>query len=232
MHKFPTTLLTVLMVAAVAACTGGSADQTASAPIATPTPTAAESEGQASHPPTATPARSSSTATSPSPSAHDEPGFGDAAECENPELGYRVEYPAGWWANDLIDPGEDDPGFTPIIACTYFAPDPVELQPNAGLPSGIAVQFGAADAEPVINGEILEEEAVPVDGREAVRRVEQPEPSPGFIPEGSLIYRYLIELDDGTYLMASTDNILQDDAAYEESRRVLDTMMDELDVED
>lgn len=232
MHRIVTTLLAATLAATFAACTA-TGDPTSSVPTSgdRARASAAVSSSSTKTPATSSPTTTPSATVSPSNSS-DGTGFEGGAECENPELGYEVEYPADWWANERIDPDDDDPGFTPIVACTYFAPDPVELQPNAGLPSGIAIQFGLAEKEPIVSGEILDEESVRVDGFDAVRRVEQPEPSPGFTPEGSLIYRYVIELEDGTYLVASTDNILQDDAAYEESRRILDAMMEELDVDD
>ena len=64
--------------------------------------------------------------------------------CTNEEFGFTVSYPAGWWANEALTP--EDPALTPIPACTYFAEAPVELQPNAGLPAGIAVIVDVADA--------------------------------------------------------------------------------------
>jgi hypothetical protein len=225
MHSKFTIVVALTAVAALTACAAGTGSPTSATQIATPSETASETA-------TTSPSTSGAASASPTSTPGEDGGFEDAAECENTELGYEVEYPADWWANERIDPGEDDPGFTPIIACTYFAPEPVELQPNAGLPSGIAIQFGLSEEEPIVSGDVLDEEAVTVDGMDAMRRVEQPAPSPGFIPEGSLVYRYVIELDDGSYLLASTDNILQDDAAYEESRRVLDSMMEELDIED
>ena len=222
-RKF-TIVVAITAVATLTACAAGTGSPTTSTPMATPS----ETESQAVTP---SPSSSSAVSTSPTTTPGEGDGFEDAAECENTEVGYEVEYPADWWANERIEPSEDDPGFTPILACTYFAAEPVDLQPNAGLPSGIAIQFGVANEEPVVSGDIVDEEAVSVDGRNAVLRVERPAPSPGFIPEGSLIYRYVIEVDGG-YLVASTDNILLDDEAYEESKAILDAMMETLDIDD
>ena len=224
MHRKITIMVAITAVATLTACAAGTGSPTSSTPTATPS----ESAGQAATP---SPATSRAASASPTSTPDEDSGFEDAAECENTEHGYEVEYPADWWANERIEPGEDSPGFTPILACTYFAAEPVELEPNTGLPSGIAIQIEVADEEPVLSGEILDEEAVEIDGRDAVRRTVQPTPSPGFIPEGSLIYRYVVELEGGGYLVATTDNILQDDAAHEASRPVLDTMMETIEID-
>lgn len=224
MHRNITIVVALMAVATLTACASGTGSPTSSTPMATPSETASQT-------PTASPAPSSAASASPTSTPGEDGGFEDAAECENTELGYEIEYPADWWANERIEPAEDDAGLTPILACTFFAAEPVELEPNTGLPSGIAIQIEEADEQPVVSGEILDEETVEIDGRDAVRRTFQPTPSPGFIPEGSLIYHYVVELEDGSFLLATTDNVLQDDAAYEESRPILDTMMETIEID-
>ncbi|HSJ00183.1 MAG TPA: hypothetical protein VLA59_07350 [Patescibacteria group bacterium] len=224
MHRTITIWVALTAVATLTACAASNGSPTSSAPMATPNETANQAA-------TVSPAPSRTASTSPTSTPTEDGGFEDATECESTELGYEVEYPADWWANERIEPGEDDPGLTPILACTFFAAEPVQLEPNTGLPAGIAIQIEVADEEPVVSGETLDEEVVEIDGRDAVRRTVQPTPSPGFIPEGSLMYRYVIELEDGSFLLASTDNILQDDAAYEESRTILDTMMETIEID-
>src|SRR5690606_18356056 len=98
MHRIATTLLTTTVVATLAACTA-TGDPTSSALMLTPSPDASESAGAPSTAsPTLTPSSTASSSTGGT-------GFDDEAECENPELGYEVEYPADWWANERIDPG-------------------------------------------------------------------------------------------------------------------------------
>jgi hypothetical protein len=183
----------------------------------------------------ASPAESATATVSPQETTSDRaspaPGpLGDADECENPELGYRVGYPGDWWANERVEPEDDN--LTPIPACEYFAPSEVELQPNAGLPNGIAIRFELAEVliDPP-QEEIRDDRATTVDGHDARILETEPAPQPGFVPEGSRVYRYLIEVDDGRRLVATTDNILQDDAAYEASKDVLDAMMETLQIE-
>jgi len=141
-----------------------------------------------------------------------------------------VKYPADWWANERVEP--EDESLTPIPACQYFAPSEVELQPNAGLPNGIAIQFDVPNQriDPP-EDEIIDEEERTVDDRDARVMETEPAPQPGFVPEGSRIYRYIVELHDGRQLVASTDNILQDDAAYQQSKNVLDAMMESLELD-
>jgi len=225
MRPFMTTCAFLAAGVLAAACTAapgqdGTDAATASAsPSTTATPAAPDGSETATAGPSDTP---SPTQGGP---------LGDAAECENDELGYEVEYPGDWWANDRIEP-EDD-GLTPIAACQYFGPSEVELQPNAGLPNGIAIRFEIPEQEiDAPEDEILAEDETTVDDRDA--RVVETEPAPqaGFVPEGSLVYRYIVELDDGRRLVATTDNILQDEERYAESKAILDAMMETLEIED
>ena len=203
-----------------AACTTapGPDDTAAATPSASPTTTAT--------PVAETPSASPSVTPSPTQGGP----LGDAAECENEELGYEVEYPGDWWANERIEP-EDDV-LTPIPACQYFAPTEVELQPNAGLPNGIAIRFEIPEdpIEPP-DDEIISEEERTVADRDARVIETEPAPQEGFVPEGSRLYQYIIELADGRQLVATTGNILQDDERYAESRAILDAMMETLEIE-
>lgn len=212
----------MLAVSVLAACTApGPQESPAARSAVTPSTvasTVAPSQG------TPSPVRTTSAATS-------SPGgglaaFEDALRCENEELGFRVEYPSEWWANERIDPEE---ALTPIPSCTYFAPHPVDLRPNAAVPAGVAIRFdvreGGVERWETAHDEILSREETSVDGRDGVVWEVAPTPSAGFIPEGSLVYEYIITLDGGARLVAATDNILQPDAAYEQSKAILDRMM-------
>lgn len=158
--------------------------------------------------------------------------FQDPQRCENEELGFSVGYPSAWWANERIDPAE---ALTPIPSCNYFAPDPVDLRPNAAVPAGIAIRFdlreGRVERWETAHDEILSREETSVDGHDAVVWEVAPTPSAGFIPEGSLVYEYIITLDGDARMVAATDNILQTDAAYEQSKAILDRMMETIDLD-
>jgi len=220
--RLPIAALTSLALAACAAAPTPSLTVPGT-PATTPSPTVTPDGSPAEPTPT--------DAASPSPSPTGESVLGDALECENEELGYEVDYPEEWWGNERIEPEDDN--LTPIAACQYFAPSEVELQPNAGLPNGIAIrlEIPSEEIDPP-EDEILSDDETTVADHDA-RVVEiEPAPQAGFVPEGSRIYRYIIELDDGRQLVATTDDILQDDARYEESKPILDAMMATLEIED
>lgn len=212
----------ILVTGVLLACTGSPRLDTGETPSASPTALATATQ-------TAT-ATASPTADDTASPTQGGP-LGDAAECENEELGYEVDYPGDWWANERIEPEDDN--LTPIPACQYFAPTEVELQPNAGLPNGIAIRFEIVeqDVDPA-KEEILSDDTTTVDGHDARVVETEPAPQPGFVPEGSQVYRYIVELDDDRQLVATTDDILQDSARYEESKAILDAMMETLEIDD
>lgn len=180
--------------------------------------------------PMPTPAPSASAAaTAPSSPAG---AFDDPQACENEELGYAIEYPGDWWANERIDP--DDEALTPIAACQYFAPTAVQLQPNAGLPNGLAIWFRIPEGGMIVGegDETLSRRETTIDGHDALVVEIVPQPQPGFVPEDSRTYLYAVELGGSRVLVASTDDILQDRATYEASREVLDAMMATIAIDD
>lgn len=218
----------ILAAGVLAACTGSPGLDTGETPSASPTATATATETATA---TASPSPTGEETASPTASPTQGGPLGDAGECENEELGYEVDYPGDWWANDRIEPEDDN--LTPIPACQYFAPNEVELQPNAGLPNGIAIWFEIPGQEIDPSGEeVLSDDTTTIDGLDARVVETQPAPQPGFVPEGSHVYRYIIELDDGRQLVATTDDILQDESRYEESKAMLDAMMETLEIDD
>ncbi len=178
--------------------------------------------------PSATAAPASQPATAaPSPS---EGLPADGLTCTNDEFGFTVEYPADWWANEAVIP--EDPALTPIPACTYFAEETVELQPNAGLPRGIAVIVRLAEdpaGEPT-GVEVIERRDTEVDGRPAVVEELEWTEDTAFQRSGDRTLSYRIQLAHGQALMISTDTAVSgaDATAYAEHREVLDRMMDSL----
>ena len=218
----------ILAAGVLAACTGSPGLDTGETPSASPTATATATETATA---TASPSPTGEETASPTASPTQGGPLGDAAECDNEELGYEFDYPGDWWANDRIEPEDDN--LTPIPACQYFAPNEVELQPNAGLPNGIAIWFEIPGQEIDPSGEeVLSDDTTTIDGLDARVVETQPAPQPGFVPEGSHVYRYIIELDDGRQLVATTDDILQDESRYEESKAILDAMMETLEIDD
>jgi hypothetical protein len=215
------THLAIMTIAALAL--GGCTAQGSPAPTATETVPATATPSQTA---TAEPAESPSATATASP----ESAFDDPQTCTNPDLGFTVDYPGGWWANERVEP--DDETLTPIEACTYFGPEEVALQPNAGLPAGIVIRFEARDqSDGAGDPEIVSRDQATVDGRTATVWEIRPAPQPGFIPEGTHMYEYFVDLADARRLVASTDDI-QDAVPYEEAKEILDDMMSTIDIED
>jgi hypothetical protein len=173
----------------------------------------------------AVPSPSGTDTPAPSPS---EDGFPAGQSCTNEEFGFSVDYPADWWANEAVVP--DDPALTPIPACRYFAEEPVELQPNAGLPGGIAVIVDVREepaGERPDSVEVLERRETEVDGLPAVVEELEWTEDTAFQRAGDRIYAYLISLPDGQTLSVSTDTSVSgaDSDAYADHRDVLDRMI-------
>ena len=160
------------------------------------------------------------------PTPTDSPSSAGTLRCDNPELGYSVEYPAEWYANEAVEAGE--PPSDPIAACQYFSEVPVELTPNAGVPLSVAIQFDREPEATPPGGDVISSRDVTVAGRPAmVREVAAVGDGP-FLAEGDRIYEYLVELEEGDVLFASTDSTRFGD--YESHRDVLDAMMETLEL--
>ncbi len=203
--------LVAVVVLSVSACASPAGDSPAPAEPTSPADTASPAVTPAGRP-------------SPSPT-RTEAAFEDPRRCENDELGFAVSYPGDWWANPRI---EGEGGAQPIPACTYFAPDEVDLQPGTDDLTGVAIRFDLVDADVSRSGEVIFEDEVPVDGRSTVVVELEPEPQLGFVPEGARIYRYLVGMN-GSDLVATADDIHHD--AYEENKEILDRMMQTIEID-
>ena len=59
-------------------------------------------------------------------------------ECTNPDVGYSVAYPTGWWTNE---------------ACTFFAEESADVPDHAGLPPIVAINASVStESSPVSDG--------------------------------------------------------------------------------
>ena len=185
--------------------------------------------------PTSLSAEARSAEASVEPAASDEASpsaegvLGDAQSCTNDETGFRVDYPEEWWANERIEP--PTPDGTPISACMYFAPEPVELVPNSGLPPGIAVWFDH-ETQFEITGEELAREELEVDGRRALLVETEATGGSGFEPDGTRTYRYIIDMGDGSEVLVATSTLFIGDSEYEEAKPILDAMIETLDFDE
>ena len=170
-----------------------------------------------------------STAPTTAPSETPEPSAA-SPKCENATLGYAVSTPAGWFGNEAVTPA--DPALDPIPACQYFGEQPFEVSPNAGLPSTVAISFSRqADAPPPSDGAIvLSAEEATVAGRPATVRETEGTGDDSFFGAGDRAYEYLVSLPNGDVLWVLTT--ADADGDYEEHKRVLDQMMESLELID
>jgi hypothetical protein len=229
--RFNQHIVATVAAGALSACTGAPGDDGGTTPQPSVEPATFSPSATTTHETKApSPAASEVAMSTPTATPTEGGRLRDASECENEDLGYEVDYPEDWWANERVEP--DDDNLTPIAACQFFAPDEVDLQPNAGLPNGVAIRFDLLAEAVVLDGEILSDDETTVDERNARVVEREPTPSPGFVPEGSVVYQYIIEFDGGRQLAATTDNIHQHDARYEEAKAILDAMMATLELDD
>ena len=217
-----TSATAVAMAAALMLAACGSVSSPAATTGDTPSPTPSATA-------TSTPTEEATATASPTPTATASPQrvLGDAQECENEELGYRVEYPEDWWANEDIAGGS--PGVADIEECTYFAREEVAIEPATQIPAEVAIWFSSQRSDtPESQGEVISREETTVDAHDAVV-VEYEPPVGGFSPEGTVIYQYLIDTDEGR-LAVITDAFGHPD--YEQNKEILDAMVETLELDD
>lgn len=158
--------------------------------------------------------------TATSTPAPDTPTLG--AECEDPEVGYRMSYPSDWRTND----GEVVP------TCRLFDPQPIEVEPQTEVPLDIAVAVRTTDvsleafATEDEAAEMLSSRSTTVDGHEAVV-VEARSTGEALLPDDVRSYRYAADLGDQR-LVAVTHDV--GEPAYEDTKKVLDQMMEAIDL--
>ncbi len=168
------------------------------------------------------PSLTSPPEVSPAPSHSGAPA---ANECTNEEFGFTVSYPAEWWANPEIP--ADDPALNTIMACTYFAEEPVDIPHNAGLPAAVSISVasfvGPPEDAPITYGVVGTEETR-VGGLDAtIEEIEYAGATP-LIPAGTRSYGYHVELPSGeTIIFNTSSTATQGD--YDDHKRVLDEMM-------
>lgn len=172
--------------------------------------------------PSVAPTPTPSQAPSAAPSAAVFPGGG---VCENESLGYTVGYPAGWYANEAIEPQD---GLDGVEACQYFAEEPMEIRPNAGLPPTVAIVFSRGDEELPSSGITISSEETTIAGRPATVTESEGTGDGPFFAEGDFSYGYQITLPDGRFLVAST--YYANDGDYETHKLTLDQMMETLEL--
>jgi hypothetical protein len=138
-------------------------------------------------------------------------------QCTNPEVGYTVSFPSGWYVNEHVDGGESED----VAPCRFLSPREFEVL-AASQASGIAIAIGVQQDGPQEAGE-----PTTVDGRPATRGESMSEAG-GVDPAGTRYYSYWIELTDGTWLAATTSDGPNWVGDYEENTAALDAMLDSL----
>lgn len=164
----------------------------------------------------------------------------DMQTCENPEAGYEISYPADWHTMEGTEP---DPGTGDapqqqqqmgIPGCSLFNPEPVETDPETGMPPqdlAVMVFVEQVPFEQVTEAEADENEIardeVAVAGFDAVR-IEMETPPNEMAPEGGRSYGYLVDLGERTLIAATSDGGGAEE--YERNQAVLDEMIQTLEV--
>lgn len=148
--------------------------------------------------------------------------------CENVQDGYIVTYPGDWVTNIR------SLGTVPV--CSLFDPDPDQIRTeDMEVPADIGVFLRVEDVDfdeastvdPRFETELSRTETT-VDDRTAVR-LETEATGAGLHPEGTLQTRWVVDLDDTTFIGVSFDI---GEPAYSEKQAVLDEMMDAIDFDD
>ena len=215
-------LLTALLIGGLALAGCASGEDPGDDPDGSPSATA---EPEPSPTATEDPTPSEEPTASPTASPTDEPDGTELADCAADR--FTIPYPADWSTNDPSGP---------LDACRVFHPTAIDLpeEPqDIGLQWAVvvyvdAVPFDVASGEDAVSGEVLDQRAATVDGRDAVVR-EVRSDGVGLVPEGERQYGWLVDLGDET-LFATTTTV--GDTDYDRDRRVLDRMMDGLTLAD
>ncbi len=159
--------------------------------------------------------------------------FSDPDSCTNPELGYRVAYPATWYSNAAV-PNPLNPAAEGLPACYLFAPTDFGVAYGGEISSDVAIWFRSYDPPPEfewdygppIDARIASSAETEVADRWALyQELEIVERDIAFQP-GDRIARYIIEVAERSYLIAETHR----GRDYDEAKSMLDQMMLTLEV--
>ncbi len=138
--------------------------------------------------------------------------------CTNPDFGYTVAFPAGWYVNASVEGGDLDD----VAACRFFSPQDFEVRPQAGI-AGVAIAIGGEQSGP--SGARTPETTV---GGKPAYVTEMTTEEDGFEPAGTRHYDYWIEIGPDTWLVAGTSDAPTSVGEYEANKDTLDAMMDSL----
>jgi hypothetical protein len=182
--------------------------------------------------PTASPSSTTQRSQAPSASALATPYgaavFSDPDDCTNPELGYRVAYPASWYSNAAMD-NPLNPQGEGISSCWLFAPTEFLVVYGSEIPAEVAVVITAHelsegvvyDYDPPSNARIESESTTTAAGLSA--RYQELEITERDIAHqvGDRVARYIIQVNERRYLTAETYR----GSDYLAAKAVLDQMV-------
>ena len=147
-----------------------------------------------------------------------------AAHCSDPDGHYSIRYPQEWFTPDPGDEG----------ACRFFAPEPFEVDAAIGGQTIADIELSVEPtqldqfAEPGPDLELRTSEDLEVDGRPAVHQQLRATGDGGY-PQGTLVRRYLVDLDDATLVAGVT---AEDQDELDDAGQVLERMVDALTIDE
>jgi hypothetical protein len=215
--------LSIATLLILAACTSSTNSSPSAEPTATPEPTPTASAS-----PEPTPSASAAETDSPesSPSASQIEGEGgftweanaeadalmlERFDCQNPDDGYQVDFPAEWNTNAE---------FGSVPTCSWFAPTEYETGAPGSVPDEVAIEIFLVDGDRGYHGEISDLQEGLIGATQPARRVTVTE-------GGETSYEYVVQFgrtsEEGPNLVARTTSEMGGD--FDLNRAVLDRMM-------
>ena len=166
------------------------------------------------------PAPATTTTTQAAPAAQRDPAPSLSQRCTNSQYRLSVAYPAGWYTNDG----------SVVPACSAFDTKPVQVPRASEMPFEIPIVLAVQDVkvDDVTRSSqferVLSRAAVTVAGREGVR-VEVEASGEGLADKGMRTVRYVVALDNGRTLLATTHDR---SGSYDRNQEILGRMMESL----
>lgn len=173
--------------------------------------------------PTEAPTATETTTTRATNTATDADASSLAQSCTNPEAGYSLRYPEGWFTStgDVVPP------------CRLFDVEEIDVEPatEPDVPVTADVEPAAFDriAEPDRNEEVVSRRETEIAGRRAIRLETSATEDAPLRQAGALVTRWIVDLGrEQTVVATARANA---PVEYEEARDVLDAMIETLQLE-